>query len=242
MTAARADERRSDPGHHVSRRASEPTRRRLILTAPRPEASIALLAGLGYAALLAGKLAGVVNLSAGELVVIALRLIVPFLIFRYWLVGGVAAMLLDACDVILVDLMGLGGFGSHYAQLDKVLDSYYYVFELVVALRWQNPWMRIPAAVLFVHRIVGAVLFEALGIRALLFVFPNLFENWWLYCVVVTRWFPAYVPTGWKNTLVPLALLLAPKLAQEYLLHVFEAKPWNWTKAHILEPLGVLLK
>lgn len=203
------------------------------------ELAVALVAGLVFVALLVGVQVGAMSLSRGELVVIALRLGAPLLIFRWWLTGGIVAMLLDAGDVVLVDVLGLGGFGDHYVRLDKLLDSYYYAIELMVALRWQNPWTRIPAVALFVDRIVGAVLFESLGIRALLFAFPNLFENWWLYCVVVGRWLPALEPHGWKSTLVPLALLLVPKLAQEYLLHVAEAKPWNWTKEHVLGPLVI---
>lgn len=205
---------------------------------PRPELAIAVVAGVAMAALVVARASGA-DLSRGELIVIALRLAVPFLIFRYWLVGGVTVMLLDAADVIIVDLLGMGGFGGHYAELDKILDSYYYVIEIVVALRWDNAWMRWPAAALFVYRVIGAVLFELSDTRLFLFLFPNLFENWWLYCVVVMKWFPSVVPHSWKSTVIPLVLLLIPKMGQEYLLHVAEAKPWNWTKENILEPIGL---
>lgn len=205
---------------------------------PRPEAALAVAACLALAALVAAKASGA-DLSGGELTVIALRLALPFLIFRYWLLGGVAVMLLDAADVIIIDLLGLGGFGDHYAELDKVLDSYYYVVEIVVALRWPSPWLRWPAGALFIYRLIGAALFELTDTRLFLFLFPNLFENWWLYCVVVMKWFPSLVPHNWKSTLVPMLLLLVPKLAQEYLLHVAEAKPWNWTKEIILDPVGL---
>lgn len=209
-----------------------------VLRSPRPEAAIAVLAALAMIVLVAAK-AGGVDLSRGELIVIGLRLAVPFLIFRFWLVGGITVMLLDAADVIIIDLLGLGGFGDHYAELDKLLDSYYYIIEIVVALRWENPWMRWPAAALFVYRVIGAVLFELSDTRLFLFLFPNLFENWWLYCVVVMKWFPSAVPHSWKSTLIPLALLLVPKMGQEYLLHVAEATPWNWTKENILDPVGL---
>jgi len=55
----------------------------------------------------------------------------------------------------------------------------------------------------------------------------------------VMKWFPAIVPKGWKSTLIPLVALLVPKLAQEYLLHVMEAEPWDWTKNNILHPIGI---
>jgi hypothetical protein len=172
--------------------------------------------------------------SGGEAIVIALRLVVPLLILRKPLLGGVAAMVLDALDVVLIEAIGLGGFGNHYAALDKGLDSYYLTLELIVALRWTSAWTRVPATVLYVYRGIGVILFEATGARVLLFVFPNLFENWWLYCVIVASFAPALYPRSVRSVAMPMVLLLIPKMGQEYLLHYAEAEPWDFTKTHIL--------
>lgn len=215
-------------------RTAPPAPRRL-----RPEAVVCAVVALFVISLAVGKVAGLIGISTGELIVVSIRLLLPLLILRYWLLGGIVAMAADALDVVTIELVGLGGFGNHYEQTDKLLDSYYYGLELIVAWRWGNPWVRLPAVVLFGYRIVGAVLFEVLDVRALLIVFPNLFENWWLYCVVVMKWFPNLVPRTWRSTLIPLTLLLIPKLAQEYLLHVMEAEPWDWMKRNILQPIGV---
>ena len=51
-------------------------------------------------------------MNDGELIVIGLRLVVPLLILRYPLAGGLTAMVLDAFDVVLTDAIGLGGFGD----------------------------------------------------------------------------------------------------------------------------------
>ena len=175
-------------------------------------------------------------MSTGELIIIALRLGVPLLIVRFALVGGVVAMILDGLDVVLIEAIGLGGFGGHYAELDKLLDSYYLTLELVVAFRWTSPYARVPAIVLYLYRGVGVVLFESTHARVMLFVFPNLFENWWLYVVVVARFFPRLYPRSPTTVAVPLVLLLVPKMAQEYLLHYAEAQPWDWIKRHL--PVG----
>src|SRR5438874_1767189 len=79
-------------------------------------------------------------MNHGELIIIALRLIVPLTILRWPLAGGLAAMVLDALDVVLIEFIPGGSFGDHYAALDKLLDSYYLAIELAVALRWKNPW------------------------------------------------------------------------------------------------------
>jgi len=168
--------------------------------------------------------------TEGQLFVIALRVLAPLLILRWSLTGGILAMLVDALDVVIVEFFGPGGMGGHYSQLDKGLDSYYLGLEAAVAWTWVNQWARWTALALFVYRLVGAVLFEATEVRALLLVFPNLFENWWLYCVIVARVRPRWLPTSWRSTLAPLLVLLVPKLGQEWLLHVAEAKAWDWIK------------
>lgn len=173
-------------------------------------------------------------MSEGELIIIAMRLAVPPLILRWPLAGGVAAMLLDALDVVLIEAIGLGGFAGHYAELDKGLDTYYLAIEALVALRWDSAWARVPALALFAYRTAGAVAFEITGVRVLLLVFPNLFENWWLYCVAVAQFWPRLYPRSMRTAAIPLVVLLLPKLAQEYLLHYAEAQPWDWIKRNIL--------
>lgn len=174
-------------------------------------------------------------MTTGAIIVIALRLLVPLLIFRFRLTGALLSMLVDALDVVLTDAMSLGGFEEHYHTTDKLLDSYYLAIEWVVAFGWDNPWARWPALLLFPYRMLGVLLFELTGERVMLFVFPNLFENWWLYAVIVQRFFPAIEPRTWRSTLVPLALLLVPKMAQEYVLHYSEAQPWDWLKRNVIE-------
>ncbi len=173
-------------------------------------------------------------MSQGEAIIIALRLIIPLVIFRFQLTGGVVAMLLDGLDVVLIEVIGRGGFGDHYHTLDKLLDSYYLGIELLVALRWSSPYTRLPAVALFALRMIGVALFEITNRRIMLFAFPNLFENWWLYCVAVARFRPEWYPRSARSVIVPLLVLLIPKMAQEYLLHFAEAQPWNWFKRNVL--------
>jgi hypothetical protein len=174
-------------------------------------------------------------MSGGEAIIIFLRVFVPLAILRWPVAGGVAAMLLDGADVILIEQFGQGGFGDHYAETDKLLDSWYLGLELWVAFTWKSAWARWTAVALFAYRVVGVIVFESTHARIALFIFPNLFENWWLYCAIVMRWRPSLTPRDWPTTLIPLVALLVPKMAQEYLLHYAEAKPWNWTK----EQLGI---
>jgi hypothetical protein len=175
--------------------------------------------------------------STGALIVVALRLVIPPIVILRWnFVGGVIAMILDALDVIIVDFLALGGFGDYYHQLDKILDTYYLATECFVAWRWLNPWAKRPAIALFAFRIVGVIAFEATEARIVLFVFPNLFENWWLYCAFVMHFVPRLTPHSPKTVAIPMLILLVPKMGQEYLLHFSEAQPWNWFKENVYRP------
>ena len=126
------------------------------------------------------------------IIVIALRLVVPLTILRWPLAGGLVSMLIDAIDVVLVDATASvlgepGEFGSFYAQIDKWLDLWYLSLELVIVRRWTEPLVRRAATALFVWRLIGVILFEITGSRPLLVVFPNLFENLYLYVLIVRR-------------------------------------------------------
>ena len=172
-------------------------------------------------------------MTTGQIVVIALRIVVPLLILKRPLAGGIAAMLLDGLDVIIVEFFGPGGMGEHYHSLDKILDLYYLGLEAWVSMLWTARIPRTISLALFAYRVVGVALFEIFQWRALLFIFPNLFENWFLFVLVVWRLFPRVQLDTWRRCLTWLAILYIPKLGQEYLLHVAEAQPWGWIKGKL---------
>ena len=64
-------------------------------------------------------------------------------------------------------------------------------------------------------------------------IFPNLFENFYLFYLVLMRVRPQYVLIP-RHLALFLILLLIPKLVQEYLLHFAETQPWDRIKRNIL--------
>ena len=164
-------------------------------------------------------------MEIGPLLVVLLRLIVPLAIFRWPLWGTVVALLLDAGDVVLIDVFKMGDFAD-YSRLDKALDTYYLTFALLVSLKWHGLAKK-TSIILFFYRLVGVILFEITHARILLFIFPNLFENWFLFWAARNRYFKKFQLTAKKLAVILVALLI-PKMAQEYLLHFTEATPWNW--------------
>ena len=124
--------------------------------------------------------------------------------------------------------------GAHYHSIDKALDLYYLGLEAWVSLSWVKRVPRILSLGLFAFRVVGVVAFEVTNWRPLLFVFPNLFENWFLFVLVRCRFFPGVRLDTWPRIALWLLVLYAPKLLQEYVLHVRRAQPWNWFKETVL--------
>ncbi len=172
------------------------------------------------------------GLGTGPLIVIVIRLIVPLLIFRWQLFGGIAAVLADLLDVVLTSVIGQGDFtNSNYSYIDKALDTYFLAIMMIVSLQWEKlaKWT---SAGLFAYRAVGVFLFETTGVRALLFIFPNLFLLFYLFYAFRNHFFPQFVLTKGKLILILLALLI-PKLLQEYLLHIVQVHPWEWLNANI---------
>jgi hypothetical protein len=162
----------------------------------------------------------------GVLIVLVLRLGVPLLLLRRPLAGAIASIVADTCDILVFNLWGWPPWPYH--QLDKALDLYYLTIELWVS-RGFPPLERRVAGALFAWRAIGVLLLEALGWRAALIAFPNVFEWWFLLVLLRARWRPGDVLTprraaGW------LLVLLVPKLGQEYALHVARwLDQWNLT-------------
>lgn len=170
----------------------------------------------------------------------------PVLRWPFW--GGVLAVACDLFDLLLFDLFavnagwqGLGG----YQAFDKWADQVYLGMFLIVAVRDFPHTARIVAVALYAFRLAGFVGFEA-GVlpRDALFLFPNVFEFWFLAVAFTLRYRPRFAWTPGRSALA-LALLGAAKLAQEWALHVarlFDGVTFlevvDWVRRTLLAPPG----
>lgn len=153
------------------------------------------------------------------LLYVAFRIALSLPVLRWPLAGGLLAIAGDLADLLLRDVVaqaGLGGLGD-YQLLDKLLDQVYLLLFLVVALRWTGVERGV-AVVLYLYRLVGAALFLLTGERALLLLFPNVFEPWFLLVALLHH---RREPIRWTAPLLGAALvgLTALKLLQEWALH-----------------------
>jgi hypothetical protein len=104
-----------------------------------------------------------------------------------------------------------------------------------VALRWHGLERSI-AVLLYLYRLVGFAAFELTGTRELLFIFPNVFELWFLVVAAIHHFRPGF---AWSlpRLGVTLGALTAVKELQEWALHVgrvfdgfssLDALGWLW--------------
>ena len=130
-------------------------------------------------------------MTVAAILVLILRIVVPLTILRWRITGAISSMLLDAIDVIIVDILASlfnekPGLGSHYQTYDKWLDMYYLSVEAFVSIKFTNVLARNTSIALYVFRLIGIIAFAVTGeqYRKLIFFFPNLFEYFFLYCII----------------------------------------------------------
>jgi hypothetical protein len=151
------------------------------------------------------------------------RIIGSLFVLRWPFWGALVAVVCDLCDLLLFNLFvvfgGWSGFAD-YQTFDKWADQVYLAAFLIVALRDFAPLPKRITVALYLFRLVGFVAFETgIAPREALFLFPNLFEFWFIAVAFTMRFRPDFSWTPARSA-GALAVLLAGKLVQEWALHV----------------------
>ena len=155
-----------------------------------------------------------------QLIIASVRIAGSLPVIRWAFAGSILAILVDFSDLFMMNLINLGGVGN-YQTFDKWVDQVYMLAFLWVAVRqWDGPG-RTVAIWLFVFRIFGFVAFEFTESRWVLMLFPNVFEFWFVAIAAQRHWWPEYEFTRWRIVAI-LAGCTVLKLAQEYILHVWQ--------------------
>jgi hypothetical protein len=166
-------------------------------------------------------------------IVVLARLLIPLAIPRFPLPAIMAALILDAIDQTIfqqftnLDLSGYQGY-------DKALDIYYLTVAYIATLRnWSSLFAFKMGRFLWYYRLLGVVLFEYIGNRAILFIFPNTFEYFFIYYEIVRlRWDPRRMS---KKAIViaTAAIWIFIKLPQEYWIHIAQLDMTDFLKENI---------
>ena len=185
----------------------------------------------------------------GPLVAIVVRLIAPVFILKWPLGGMIASIIADSIDVVIVAAIRSDSF-LNYTTTDKMLDTYMLTFAVFVSLHWENKIARFTSIALFLYRLVGVIVLLVTDTREVLFIFPNVFQLFFIYHLVTMKWFQHLWASqfiyhlvtmkwfqhlqvdGHRSLLLILLILLTVSLAQEYTLHIARFHPWVWLHTH----------
>ncbi len=154
------------------------------------------------------------------LLVVGSRFLIPLLIPRFPLPAIIGCLVIDAADQTIFEKYTSLDL-PNYQSYDKALDVYYLTIAYLSVIRnWTNGFAAEVARFLWYYRLVGVVLFELLEKRALLFVFPNTFEYFFIaYEVVRIGWNPRRLTRSavlWMAGLIWVVI----KLPQEWWIHI----------------------
>lgn len=154
-------------------------------------------------------------MDIAAVVVIVIRLIAPFSILRFPVLGVLTCAVIDGFDHEYL------GISEYYQIIDKWLDLYYLAFAFYVSRTWQDQIARKLAKYLFIYRAVGCVVLTVTNLEWTLILFPNLIEMFFVfYMLYVHISKSTQLFATWRDTVIMSVALLVPKMFQEYALHV----------------------
>jgi hypothetical protein len=153
------------------------------------------------------------------LAVIGSRFLVPLLIPRFPLPAIFACLVIDAADQSIFQAFGYDPPG--YQGYDKAMDVFYLSMAYLATLRnWSSVAAYGISRFLFFYRLVGVVAFELTHVRALLLIFPNTFEYFFMaYEAIRSRWRTVRWDFRWWAGVAAFIWIFI-KLPQEYWIHV----------------------
>lgn len=170
------------------------------------------------------------DLDPGTILVIFLRVTVPLTILRYPLGGFIISLALDGLHMPIVyltnDLLKVPEDSlvarQYYHLTDKWLDVYFLALAAIVSRKWGTRGFRATSFSLLFLRTVGVIIFYITGNRMMLFLFPNVYEYFYLYSAAVRKWAPRLFPNTFGKLVIVVSIASASKLVGEYFQHVRE--------------------
>jgi hypothetical protein len=162
--------------------------------------------------------------------VIGGRLGLPLLIPYFPVPALLSCLILDSVDQSIFQqfpAIPLDGYQSY----DKALDVYYLSVAYLSTLRnWTNQGAFRMSQFLYYYRMLGVVLFELTQTRAVLFIFPNTFEYFFLFVEAVRLGWDTKHMGRWTVILSAAAIWVFIKLPQEWWIHIAQLDMTDFIK------------
>lgn len=147
------------------------------------------------------------------------RMLMGLIMFVNPLGGWVISQVLDYLDAVVLDqIYGIGRV--YYTRIDKVMDLG--VDIIMLAVSW-NFGSFLPLLALIIFRTIGQFVYWKTGKQWIFILFPNFFESYWLWTVIVI---PLTIPGSllFLKGFWGLTILLLIKLFHEVFNHYLYPK------------------
>lgn len=154
-----------------------------------------------------------------------IRLIIPLTIFKWPLPGIIIASLIDLSDWHWYTFTQEQDY-VNYSFWDKWLDTYYLAIAAGTSLFWKDIKAQKVAIYLFIWRVAGVALFTFSANSVFLFLAPNVFEVFFIFYLtyrLIAKSDFLFAPK--EKGIVLMAIIAAPKIMQEYLMHIQKINP-----------------
>lgn len=161
------------------------------------------------------------------IIITLVRLLVPFIILRFPLLGIALSILADLYDWKFYPVTNAEEL-AEYQSWDKALDFYYQLFILYIALKIKDMMSKSIAFAMFIYRTIGVVLFSLTDMRVFLVIFPNFFENFVILYLIyrfITK--DDILFKSKKIFFIVLPVIIIPKTIHEYFMHYLTKQPWE---------------
>jgi hypothetical protein len=158
------------------------------------------------------------------------RLVLPLFIPYFPVPALLSCLILDSIDQSIFQQfpsIPLDGYQSY----DKALDVYYLSVAYLSTLRnWTNQGAFRMSQFLYYYRMLGVVLFELTQARAVLFIFPNTFEYFFLFVEAVRLGWDTKRMGKWTVILAAAGIWVFIKLPQEWWIHIAQLDMTDFIK------------
>lgn len=154
------------------------------------------------------------------------RISAALFIFKWPLFGVLLSALLDGYDWDF--LHTAEGFSYDFYHIwDKGMDMTYLTIAAFTVTRWKDIFAKKIAVFFYTLRAVGIFLFFVLNVKPLLFFFPNIFENFFIWGLLFMRISGRQIISKSKISWAIIILSIAiPKIVHEYIMHIKNIQLW----------------
>lgn len=171
-----------------------------------------------------------------------IRLAAASIIFKWPLLGILLSALLDGYDWDF--LHNSEGFSYDIYQVwDKAMDATYLTTALLTIGRWKDRLAKKIAIFLYTLRISGVILYFIFQIKPLLFFFPNIFENFFIWYLIFVKINRNHIVSKSRLVWVVVVLCISiPKIIHEYVMHVKNVQLWHLFDFNFIDKTNEILR